>query len=66
MKKYTYNGTTNLAFTYKGQDYLVHGAGPHDLPEDAAIVKTHLRRGKLVLIGAVTPAETSKNKTATA
>lgn len=35
MKKYTYNGTSTLAFTHEEKDYLVHGKGPHSLPEES-------------------------------
>lgn len=48
MKSYTYHGKSNLTFTHEGKDYLVHGAGPHDLPEEAQIVTTHTGRGTLV------------------
>lgn len=50
MKKYNYTGTSTLSFTHEKTDYLVHGPGPHDLPEDAAIVKTHEKRKTLVAI----------------
>ncbi len=33
MKSYKYKGATAITFTHEGKDYLVHGGGPHDLPE---------------------------------
>jgi hypothetical protein len=35
MKKYFYYGSSTLAFTHDGQDYLISGKGPHSLPETA-------------------------------
>lgn len=40
MKSYNYSGKSTLAFTHNGNDYLAYGDGPHELPEDADIVKT--------------------------
>ena len=48
MKKYTYSGTSNLTFSHAGKDYLVYGPGPHELPEDADIVKSNVAFGKLL------------------
>jgi hypothetical protein len=48
MKKYIYNGDSNLTFSFEGNDYLVSGAGPHELPSDAQIVQRHIARGSLI------------------
>ena len=48
MKNYKYLGKSTLAFTHDNQDYLAYGVGPHDLPEDADIVKTLV--AKVVLV----------------
>lgn len=58
MKNYTYTGTSNLTFSFNDKDYLIHGHGPHDLPEDAPVVKSNITRGKLVL----TPDQTKVKK----
>lgn len=63
MKKYNYTGKTNLSFTHEKNDYLVHGPGPHELPEDAHIVKTHVKRGSLIAL-ADTPENVTKIKNA--
>lgn len=48
MKKYKYLGTSILSFTHEGNDYAIHGNGPHDLPADASIVKVNVARGLLI------------------
>jgi hypothetical protein len=56
MKKYTYSGTSNLAFSFEGKDYLVYGHGPHQLPEEAPVVKSNVSLGNLVPVGEETKA----------
>lgn len=48
MKKYKYLGTSILSFTHGENDFIIHGTGPHDLPEEADIVKVNVARGVLV------------------
>lgn len=48
MKKYLYNGTSIFSFTNEGKDYLVHGSGPHSLPEAAPQVISAVGLGLLV------------------
>lgn len=59
MKKYKYLGKSNLSFTHDKKDYLVHGPGPHELPETAEPVKVHAARGHLVEVNE-TPANEQK------
>jgi hypothetical protein len=59
MKNYNYSGKSTLAFTHEKQDYLAYGAGPHDLPEDASIVRTLVAKGVLV----ETPVKETNSKT---
>lgn len=48
MKKYKYLGTSILSFTHNGNDYIVYGEGPHELPSDAEIVKVNIAKELLV------------------
>jgi hypothetical protein len=62
MKNYTYYGTSNLTFTHGDRDYLVTGAGPHELPEEADIVQSHVSRGTLIEEGTEDTNDKIKNK----
>lgn len=59
MKKYNYYGNSTLSFSHKEgekeNDFLASGTGPHELPEDAEIVKTHVALGTLVEVDEVEP-----------
>jgi hypothetical protein len=48
MKKYTYKGSSILSFTYENKDFVIYGNGPHQLPEESAIVKTLVAKGDLI------------------
>lgn len=62
MKSYIYKGKSNLTFSHGKEDFLIHGEGPHDLPEESPIVKSNVTRGKLVLQGEQTEKGNSKIK----
>ncbi len=60
MKKYTYTGTSILSFSFEDKDFVVFGAGPHDLPESSPIVQSNIAVGNLVLLADETKSGTIK------
>lgn len=55
MKQFDYTGTGILSFTYKGEDFIISGNGPHKLPSDSSLVKALIGQGLLTEV-------TTKNK----
>lgn len=47
FKKYQYNDTGLLSFTWAEKDYVVFGSGPHELPTSCPIVVSLSKQGIL-------------------
>jgi hypothetical protein len=48
MKSYKFLGKATSAFSWDGQDYLIHGTGPHLLPSECELVKSMVEQNLLI------------------
>jgi len=44
MKNFNYTGLGTLSFTHQNLDYVVHGSGPHELPEGSELVDSLVKQ----------------------
>lgn len=48
MKKFEYYGSGTLSFTHLKQDFIIHGVGPHELPEENELVASLVAQKLLI------------------